>query len=351
MRPPPETSAGRCRSWSRVSPARQAAPRSSRPCRPDAAAPRGNGFPQSNPTRGSRFRSKARHRNPSARRAGRSPPWSDTAPTCTRPAAARAPATDNRSKVCRRPCGASAAYSRARQCARPGGPHSRPTRWPALRLAADGGGNPDRSRLSRSRARHCAGQPSSRRSRSAGRARRARHSPSRSESIQARARGSAFPTIPSHARDCDGDRDCRDRVPSGPPSIHFGLVYSMTFPHFTGLANGIDRLNEGVGQAASWCALLIVLVGFTVVLMRYVLGLGSLWLQESIVYAHAALFLLAAAWTLKEGAHVRVDVFYASASPRAKAWIDLLGAMLLLLPFALAVIWFSLPYAERSWSI
>ena len=76
-----------------------------------------------------------------------------------------------------------------------------------------------------------------------------------------------------------------------------------------------------------------MLIGFAVVLLRYVLGVGSIWLQESILYAHAALFLLAAAWTLKEGGHVRVDVFYASASPRVKAWVDLLGALLLLLPF------------------
>ena len=86
----------------------------------------------------------------------------------------------------------------------------------------------------------------------------------------------------------------------------------------TRLADRIDRLNTAVGRAASWCALFIVLTGFGVVLMRYVLGLGSLWLQESILYAHAALFLLAAAWTLKEGGHVRVDVFYASASQYAR---------------------------------
>ena len=117
------------------------------------------------------------------------------------------------------------------------------------------------------------------------------------------------------------------------------------------IAAWIDRLNSAVGRAASWCALAIVLLGFAVVLMRYVLGLGSIWLQESILYAHAALFLLAAAWTLKEGGHVRVDVFYAGASPRTKAWIDLAGALLLLLPFCIAVIWFSGPYVTRSWAI
>src|SRR6478672_6744592 len=117
------------------------------------------------------------------------------------------------------------------------------------------------------------------------------------------------------------------------------------------VAAAIDRVNTAVGRAASWCALAIVLIGFAVVLMRYVLGIGSIWLQEAILYAHAALFLLAAAWTLRDGGHVRVDVFYADASPRAKAWIDLLGALLLLLPFCLAIIWFSLPYVERSWVI
>ena len=125
----------------------------------------------------------------------------------------------------------------------------------------------------------------------------------------------------------------------------------MSFRHFTALGDRIDRLTTAVGCAASWCALAIVLLGFAVVLLRYVLGVGSIWLQESILYAHAALFLLAAAWTLKEDGHVRVDVFYAQAAPRAKAWIDLLGALLLLLPFALAIAWFSLPYLERSWAI
>src|SRR3954449_56100 len=125
----------------------------------------------------------------------------------------------------------------------------------------------------------------------------------------------------------------------------------MALASFTTLGERIDRLNTVIGRAASWCALAIVLIGFAVVLLRYVLGLGSIWLQESILYAHAALFLLAAAWTLREGGHVRVDVFYADASPRAKAWVDLVGTLLLLLPFCLAILWFSLPYVERSWAI
>jgi TRAP-type mannitol/chloroaromatic compound transport system permease small subunit len=87
------------------------------------------------------------------------------------------------------------------------------------------------------------------------------------------------------------------------------------------------------------------------VLMRYGAGFGSAKLTESILYAHAALFMLAAAWTLREGRHVRVDIFYADASPRHKALIDLFGALLLLLPFALSLLILSLPYVARSWSI
>jgi len=124
----------------------------------------------------------------------------------------------------------------------------------------------------------------------------------------------------------------------------------MNASAITRLASLIDRLNAAVGRAASWCALAIVLIGFAVVLLRYALGIGSIWLQESILYAHAALFLLAAAWTLREGGHVRVDVFYAQASPRTRAWVDLCGALFLLLPFTLAIMVFALPYVERSWA-
>jgi TRAP-type mannitol/chloroaromatic compound transport system permease small subunit len=63
------------------------------------------------------------------------------------------------------------------------------------------------------------------------------------------------------------------------------------------------------------------------------------------------MFMLAAAWVLQAGAHVRVDIFYADASPRRKALIDLLGTFLLLLPFAALLIWFSVPYVARSFAI
>jgi TRAP-type mannitol/chloroaromatic compound transport system permease small subunit len=117
------------------------------------------------------------------------------------------------------------------------------------------------------------------------------------------------------------------------------------------VADRIDRLNAVVGRTVAWACLFVVVVQFAVVLLRYGLGIGSIWLTESILYAHAALFMLAAAWTLHEGGHVRVDVFYTEASPRRKALVDLCGALLLLLPFMLVLAWLSFPYVARSWEI
>jgi len=119
----------------------------------------------------------------------------------------------------------------------------------------------------------------------------------------------------------------------------------------TSLADRIDRLNAGIGRAAAWLVLVVVVLQFALVVARYLFGLGSVWLTETVIYAHAALFMLAAAWTLRAGGHVRVDVFYAEASAHTKARIDLTGALLLLLPFMLVLIWLSLPYAARSWMI
>ncbi|MGH6727036.1 MAG: TRAP transporter small permease subunit [Pseudolabrys sp.] len=125
----------------------------------------------------------------------------------------------------------------------------------------------------------------------------------------------------------------------------------MRFALMMPLADRIDRLNTAIGRAAAWLALAIVFLQFALVVARYLFGFGSIWLSETVIYANAALFMLAAAWTLRAGSHVRVDVFYAEAGPRTKAAVDLLGALLLLLPFALVLLWFAAPYAARSWAI
>lgn len=117
------------------------------------------------------------------------------------------------------------------------------------------------------------------------------------------------------------------------------------------IADEIDRITAAVGRIATWCALYVVLAEFAVVVLRYALGFGSIRLQESVLYAHAGVFMLAAAWTLQTDGHVRVDIFYARATARARAAVDLLGAVMFLLPFAAVLFAVTLPYVERSWHI
>ena len=116
-------------------------------------------------------------------------------------------------------------------------------------------------------------------------------------------------------------------------------------------ADRIDGVTRAFGRTVAWLALVIVLLQFLLVVARYVFSLGAMQLTEAVIYAHATVFMLAAAWTLAAGGHVRVDVFYAQAHARTRALVDLAGSLLLLLPFMLVLLWLSVPYAAHSWEI
>lgn len=116
-------------------------------------------------------------------------------------------------------------------------------------------------------------------------------------------------------------------------------------------ADYIDALSERSGRMVAWLALGIVIVQFLVVLGRYVFGVGSIQAQESIIYMHGLLFMLAAAYTLQADGHVRIDVFYREASPERKALVDLLGALLLLMPVCVLLYLVALGYVASSWRI
>ena len=115
------------------------------------------------------------------------------------------------------------------------------------------------------------------------------------------------------------------------------------------LVRGIDRLNDGIGRAVSWLTLAMVLVTFFVVVARYGFSWGRIWIQESYVWMHGALFMLAAGYTLLHDGHVRVDVFYRPASERFKAWVNLIGVVGLLLPTVGVVLYYTFPYVQASW--
>jgi TRAP-type mannitol/chloroaromatic compound transport system permease small subunit len=105
------------------------------------------------------------------------------------------------------------------------------------------------------------------------------------------------------------------------------------------------------GRTVSWLSLLLVLVTFIVVVLRYVFDSGSIALQETTTYFHATIFLVGMAYTLQHDAHVRVDIFYSRLSKQGQAWVDLCGALFLLLPFMLFISWISWEYIVDSWAV
>jgi TRAP-type mannitol/chloroaromatic compound transport system permease small subunit len=116
-------------------------------------------------------------------------------------------------------------------------------------------------------------------------------------------------------------------------------------------AERIDRLSRWVGHAVAWLTLAMVLVTFAIVVLRYGFDVGWIAMQESVVYMHAVVFMLGAAYTLQADEHVRVDIFYRGLPPRRRAWIDLLGTVLFLWPLCGAVVWFSWDYVAAAWAV
>ena len=105
------------------------------------------------------------------------------------------------------------------------------------------------------------------------------------------------------------------------------------------------------GKICSWFVALMVLVTCLVVVMRYGLDMGSVFLQDVVLYLHGGLFLLGAAFALKRGAHVRVDIFYRNFSTSKKALVDLLGNLIFLQPICWTILLYSWGYVEFSWRI
>lgn len=112
-----------------------------------------------------------------------------------------------------------------------------------------------------------------------------------------------------------------------------------------------DALNRGVARLIRWLALAMVLVQFAIVVGRYVFGVNSIAAQESVLYAHATLFMLGAGYTLLVDGHVRVDVFYAKASAATRRRIDIFGHLCLLIPSMVALLYWSWPSVRNAWKI
>ncbi len=113
----------------------------------------------------------------------------------------------------------------------------------------------------------------------------------------------------------------------------------------------INFINEWMGKIISWLTLAMVLLTFTIVVLRYFFDWGLVSMQEAVTYMHVIVFMLGAAYTLKHNGHVRVDIFYQSCHIRTRAWIDFFGTLLLLLPVTEFIIASSWDYVKNSWEI
>jgi len=116
-------------------------------------------------------------------------------------------------------------------------------------------------------------------------------------------------------------------------------------------ASLLGQIGLFCGQIVSWLTVIMVIVLTANVLSSWLFKTSSILASESITWMHSANFLLAAAYTLNRGEHVRVDIFYSKMSPKGKAVVDLLGTLLLLLPVSIFIIWSSWSYVYLSWRI
>ncbi|WP_133512301.1 TRAP transporter small permease subunit [Candidatus Thiosymbion oneisti] len=117
------------------------------------------------------------------------------------------------------------------------------------------------------------------------------------------------------------------------------------------LVAALEAVADRTGRLVSWLSFFMVLIAFLVVVLRYVFDLGWIAMQESVTYMHAALFTLGAAYTLRRNGHVRVDIFYQKLSRRGRAWVDLLGTLLLLIPVCIFIAWVGWDYVRKSWEV
>lgn len=111
----------------------------------------------------------------------------------------------------------------------------------------------------------------------------------------------------------------------------------------------IDKFSVATGHGAAWLTLAMVVVSFVIVIMRYVFDIGFIWLQESLTWMHAAVFMFGAAYTLQRDEHVRVDIFYRDMSQRRRAIVNLFGVAFFVFPLCVFLIYSGFDYVSASW--
>ena len=115
--------------------------------------------------------------------------------------------------------------------------------------------------------------------------------------------------------------------------------------------NLFDRISDVTGKLVAWFTLAMVLVTTIIVVLRYVFDAGFIWMQESVTWMHAVVFMVGAAYTLQQEEHVRVDVFYRTMDPKRRAWVDATGVVVFIWPLCLFLAWKSYDFVTASWGL
>jgi TRAP-type mannitol/chloroaromatic compound transport system permease small subunit len=141
--------------------------------------------------------------------------------------------------------------------------------------------------------------------------------------------------------------------PAGAGAPHLDLdqlAHHVELPK-TRLSEAIDPWIRRVGEAFSWVWVLLVAVITVNVVMRYILGKGLIQFEEAQWHLYAIGFMLGLAYCLESDDHVRIDVLSEKWSLATVAWVELYGIVLLLIPFLLLVLWYSVPFIAYSFRI
>ena len=120
---------------------------------------------------------------------------------------------------------------------------------------------------------------------------------------------------------------------------------------FIKITKFFNIINKYAGYLCAFLVVLMTVNVFVVVLLRYLFGISFIWMQETYVWMHAYIFMIGAGFTYLNDDHVRIDIIYKNAKPIYRALVDLIGNIVLLLPF-LYIIWiFSFPFVYKSFQM
>lgn len=118
---------------------------------------------------------------------------------------------------------------------------------------------------------------------------------------------------------------------------------------FGAIADFLDGFSDLTGRAIAWLSPIMVILTCAVVVARYIMGRNTTAMADTVMYMHAIVFLLGAAYALNKGAQVRVDIFHRNFSPRQKAWVEAIGCIIFLLPFCGLIAFASYGYVDQAW--